>query len=73
MSDEITWQVADKITAAPRAVITMKAGDIAAMPADISHCGCAPKRSMLLVWENMTPGLEQRYGSGELAPTAAEF
>ena len=51
----------------------MKAGDIAAMPADISHRGYAPKRSMLLVWENMTPGLEQRYSSGELAPTAAEF
>ena len=73
LSDEITWQVADKATAAPRAVITMKAGDVSAMPADISHRGYAPKRAMLLVWENMTPGLEQRYGSGELAPTAAEF
>jgi len=73
LSDEITWQVADKNTAAPRAVITMKAGDIAAMPADISHRGYSPKRSMLLVWENMTPGLEARYGSGELPPTAAEF
>ncbi len=73
LSDEITWQVADKNTAAPRAVITMKAGDIAAMPADISHRGYSPKRSMLLVWENMTPGLEIRYASGELAPTAAEF
>ena len=73
LSDEITWQVADKATAAPRAVITMKAGDVAAMPADISHRGFSPKRSMLLVWENMTPGLEQRYASGELAPTAAEF
>lgn len=73
LSDEITWQVADKNTAAPRAVITMKAGDIAAMPADISHRGYSPKRSMLLVWENMTPGLEVRYGSGELPPTAAEF
>ena len=43
------------------------------MPADIGHRGYAPKRLMLLVWENMTPGLEQRYSSGELAPTAAEF
>ena len=43
------------------------------MPADISHRGYAPKRLMLLVWENMTPGLKQRYSSGELAPTAAEF
>jgi len=73
LSDEITWQVADKTTAAPRAIITMKAGDVSAMPADISHRGYSPKRSMLLVWENMTPGLEQRYGSGELPPTAAEF
>jgi Hydroquinone 1,2-dioxygenase large subunit N-terminal len=73
LSDEITLQVADKATAAPRAVITMKAGDVAAMPADISHRGFSPKRSMLLVWENMTPGLELRYESGELPPTAAEF
>ncbi|MBX9609374.1 MAG: hydroxyquinol 1,2-dioxygenase [Gammaproteobacteria bacterium] len=73
LSDEITWQVNDKATAAPRAIITMKAGDIAAMPADISHRGFSPKRSMLLVWENMTPGLEERYGAGELPPTAAEF
>ena len=73
LSDEITWQIGDKNTAAPKAVVTMKAGDVAAMPADISHRGFSPKRSMLLVWENMTPGLELRYGSGELPPTAAEF
>ncbi len=73
LTDEITWQIADKNTAAPRAIVTMKAGDVCAMPADISHRGYSPKRSMLLVWENMTPGLEQRYASGELAPTAAEF
>ena len=30
----------------------MKAGDVAAMPADIRHQGYSPKRSMLLVWEN---------------------
>ena len=73
LSDEITWQIYDKDTAAPRAVVTMKAGDVCAMPADISHRGYSPKRSMLLVWENMTPGLELRYASGELPPTAAEF
>ena len=73
LSDEITWQIGDKSTAAPKAVVTMKAGDVSAMPADISHRGFSPKRSMLLVWENMTPGLEERYGSGELPPTAAEF
>ena len=73
LSDEITWEVGDKDTGAPRAIVAMKAGDVSAMPADIRHRGYSPKRSMLLVWENMTPGLEQRYGSGELPPTAAEF
>lgn len=51
----------------------MKAGDVCATPADTSHRGYSPKRSKLLVWENMTPGLELRYASGELPPTAAEF
>lgn len=73
LSDEITWEVADKDTAAPKAIVTMKAGDVSQMPADIRHRGFSPKRSMLLVWENMTPGLETRYASGELPPTAAEF
>ncbi len=35
-----------------RAKVVMKAGDVAAMPADIRHQGYSPKRSMLLVWEN---------------------
>ncbi|MEE2983285.1 MAG: hydroxyquinol 1,2-dioxygenase [Pseudomonadota bacterium] len=73
LSDQITWEVGDKATGAPRAVVTMKAGDVSAMPADIRHRGFSPKRSMLLVWENMAPGLEERYGSGELPPTAAKF
>jgi hypothetical protein len=73
LTDEITWQIGDKNTAAPKALVTMKAGDVSSMPADISHRGFSPKRSMLLVWENMTPGLELRYSSGELPPTAAEF
>ena len=46
----------------------MKAGDVAAMPADIRHQGYSTKRSMLYVWENVTPGLPQRYESGELSP-----
>jgi hypothetical protein len=33
----------------------MKAGDMAAMPADCRHQGFSPKRSMLLVWENGSP------------------
>ena len=73
MSDEITWRVADKDSAAPMCMITMKAGDVSCMPADIRHRGFCPKRSMLLVWENLTPGLEKRYASGELPPTPASF
>lgn len=73
LSDEIIWDVADKDDGAPRARITMRPGDICAMPADIRHQGYSTKRSMLLVWENATPDLPQRYESGELAPYPVEF
>ena len=52
LSDEIHWDIQDRETGAPRARAVMKAGDVAAMPADIRHQGYSPKRSMLLVWEN---------------------
>ena len=39
----------------------MKAGDVAAMPADIRHKGYSPKRSMLIVWENNDATLPQQY------------
>jgi hypothetical protein len=52
MTDEIEWDCGDKLTAEPRARVLMKAGDMAAMPADCRHQGFAPKRAMLLVWEN---------------------
>jgi hypothetical protein len=68
LSDQIIWDVADKDSGEPRARITMNAGDIAAMPADIRHKGYSQKRSMLLVWENATPDLPKRYESGELPP-----
>jgi len=55
MCDEITWDCGDKMTAEPRARVVMKAGDMAAMPADCRHQGFSPKRSMLLVWENGSP------------------
>ena len=55
MCDEIHWTVGTKETAEPRARIIMKAGDMAAMPADCRHQGFSPKRSMLLVWENGSP------------------
>ena len=55
LSDEIIWNVEDRDTGSPRAKVVMKAGDVAAMPADIRHQGYSPKRSMLLVWENASP------------------
>lgn len=73
LSDQIVWEVEDKNTGAPRARLTMKAGDVAAMPADIRHKGYSTKRSMLLVWENATPDLPKRYERGELKPYAVEF
>jgi Hydroquinone 1,2-dioxygenase large subunit N-terminal len=73
MSDEIVWDVGDKNTGAPRARVTMRAGDVAAMPADIRHQGYSTKRSMLLVWENATPDLPKRYERGELAPYPVDF
>lgn len=73
LTDEIHWNIADKNTGARRGRVVMKAGDVCAMPADIRHQGFAPKRSMLMVFENGTPGLEQRYASGELKPYPVDF
>jgi hypothetical protein len=73
MSDELEWEIEDKNTGSPRAKIIMKAGDVAAMPADIRHQGYSKKRSMLLVWENATPGLPELYESGKLKPNPVEF
>jgi hypothetical protein len=73
LSDEITWEVGDRETGRPRARLTTKAGDVAAMPADIRHQGFSKKRSMLLVWENATPDLPKRYERGELPPYPVEF
>lgn len=68
LSDEITWKVEDRESGAPRATVVMKAGDVAAMPADIRHQGYSPKRSMLLVWENGSPDLPELIATGQ-APT----
>ena len=73
LSDEIDWEIEDKHTGAPRAKVKMKPGDVAAMPADIRHQGYSKKRSMLLVWENATPGLPEMYESGKLTPYPVEF
>jgi len=68
LSDQITWKVEDRETGSVRATVVMKAGDVAAMPADIRHQGYSSKRSMLLVWENASPALPDLIASGQ-APT----
>ena len=73
MSDEIIWDIDDRATGRPRAKVTMKAGDVAAMPADIRHRGYSPKRSILIVWENNDSTLPQQYASGKLTPYPVEF
>jgi hypothetical protein len=72
-SDEIDWEIEDRETGAPRAKVRMKAGDVAAMPADIRHQGYSRKRSMLLVWENANPDLPRMHAAGEIPPYPVEF
>lgn len=72
-SDEIVWNITDKDTGRPRARVVMRPGDVAAMPADIAHQGFSNKRSMLLVWENASPEIVQKYASGELPPYPVDF
>jgi hypothetical protein len=66
LSDTIYWEVEDRDSGAVRSRVTMHPGDVAAMPADIRHQGYAPKRSMLLVWENADPALPGLIASGQL-------
>ena len=73
LSDEIVWEVKDKNTGRPRAKVTMRAGDVAAMPADIRHQGYAPKRSMLLVWENASAGIPDLIKQGKAPVTPVKF
>lgn len=73
ISDEIVWDITDKETSRPKARVLMKAGDMAAMPADIGHQGFSKKRSMLLVWENGNPELPGMYERGELPPVPVAF
>lgn len=73
LSDEIRWEIQDRETGAPRARVVMKPGDVAAMPADIRHQGFAPKRAMLLVWENADVQLPELYANGKLKPNPVDF
>lgn len=72
-SDEIDWDVKDKVTGHARARVNMKAGDIACMPADIRHAGYSTKRSMLLVWENGSPNIVDMIAKGEAPIVPVRF
>ena len=73
LTDEIHWDIQDRDTGVPRARVIMKAGDVAAMPADIRHQGFSPKRSMLLVWENNDSTLPELYATKKLKPNPVDF
>lgn len=73
LSDEITWEIEDRDTGAVRSRVVMKAGDVAAMPADIRHQGYSPKRSMLLVWENNSSKVPELIASGQAPTYPVEF
>ncbi|HEV8649370.1 MAG TPA: hydroxyquinol 1,2-dioxygenase [Actinomycetes bacterium] len=73
LSDQIHWDVEDRDSGTVRSKVTMKAGDVAAMPADIRHQGYSPKRSMLLVWENADSELPSLISSGKLPTNPVDF
>ena len=73
LSDEIQWDVEDRDTGRKRARVVMKAGDVAAMPADIRHQGYSPKRSMLLVWENNSGAIPELIATGQAPVHPVEF
>jgi hypothetical protein len=73
LSDEIIWDVQDRDTGAVRSKVVMRAGDVAAMPADIRHQGYSPKRSMLLVWENNSADLPEMIATGRAPQYPIDF
>lgn len=73
MSDQLTWNIKDGDTGRPKAVVAMKAGDVACMPADIRHQGFSPKRSMLLVWENGSPAIPDLIRDGKAPNVPVSF
>jgi hypothetical protein len=73
LSDEIIWDVQDRDTGAVRSKVVMRAGDVAAMPADIRHQGYSPKRSMLLVWENNSADLPELIATGRAPQYPIDF
>jgi len=73
LSDQITWNVKDGATGRPKAIVQMKAGDAACMPADIRHQGFSPKRSLLLVWENGSPNIPDLIREGKAPNSPVDF
>jgi Hydroquinone 1,2-dioxygenase large subunit N-terminal len=73
LSDQVEWQVEDRDTGAIRATLTMRPGDVAALPADVRHRGYAPRRSMLLVWENNSSELPELITSGRVPTKPVDF
>lgn len=73
LSDEIVWDVQDRDSGAARSKVTMRAGDVAAMPGDIRHQGYSAKRSMLLVWENGSPELPELIRTGKASVYPVDF
>lgn len=73
LSDEIVWDVQDRDSGAVRSKVTMRAGDVAAMPGDIRHQGYSAKRSMLLVWENGSPELPELIRTGKASVYPVDF
>lgn len=73
MSDQLTWNIKDGDTGRPKALVAMKAGDVACMPADIRHQGFSPKRSMLLVWENGSPAIPDLIREGKAPNVPVDF
>jgi hypothetical protein len=73
LSDQIHWTVEDRDSGAARARVTMKPGDVCSMPADIRHQGYAPKRAMLLVWENGSGELPALIAAGKLPTYPVDF
>ncbi|GGO79920.1 hypothetical protein GCM10011348_15440 [Marinobacterium nitratireducens] len=73
LSDHIIWNIEDKHTSAPTATVTMRAGDVAAMPGDIRHKGLSPKRSLLLVWENGSPEIQEMIKNGTVPMVPVTF
>jgi hypothetical protein len=73
LSDEIIWTTKDRDTGRFRAQVVCKAGDVAAMPADVRHQGFSDKRSMLLVWENGSPKIPELIRQGKAPNTPVSF